>query len=100
MELIEPNPPTVGVVGTPGQPDPRDNLDAVDFETGVDARDGPVFFSLDSGFPDPLETTVPPANDATAISNGFVGGDVLVGTPGFPGTPLGLYATASLPGLD
>ncbi len=114
--LIEPNLPTVGSGGAAGQIDPGDNLDAVDFETTLADRDGPVYFSLDSAFSDPLEVpgsagggTVP--NYGTAAANGFVGGDVLVGTPienpnptpnpnPIPGGIVSVYAAAAQLGLD
>ena len=94
--LSEPNPPTLLAI-----PDVGDNLDAVDVDTPPHDVDGgvPVFFSLDSRFPDPLETgafTVP--NTGSAAANGFVGGDVLVTLPGVAGP--GLYAPAPLLGLD
>jgi len=56
----------------------------------------PVFYSLDSQFPDPLEAA--PANSATAAANGFVGGDVLVSMG--PGVPPAVYAPAAALGLD
>jgi hypothetical protein len=86
LNLIEPNAPTPLAV-----PDPGDNLDALD----IDRPPGfPVYFSLDSAFPDPLEAA---ANTGTAAANGFVGGDVLVQ---FGGGAPGLYAGAPLLGLD
>ncbi|MCC6680979.1 MAG: PEP-CTERM sorting domain-containing protein [Phycisphaeraceae bacterium] len=85
--LREPNPPTPF-----SMVDAADNLDALD----IDAAPGkPVYFSLDSAYPDPLEA--PGINYGTAIANGFVGGDVLVTTAGGP--PV-LYAAAALLGLD
>jgi len=97
--LIEPNPPSAGVL-----PDQGDNLDALDVDLpGPWSAAGqppapifPVFFSLDSAFPDPLEG--PPANSGTAGANGFVGGDVLVTMA--PGGPPAVYATAGALGLD
>jgi hypothetical protein len=87
INLVEPNPPT-----PLGLPDPGDTLDALD----MDAPPAhPVFFSLDSAFPDLLE--IPPANTGSAGFIGSVGGDVLL-TPA-PGPPA-LYATAALLGLD
>jgi hypothetical protein len=61
---------------------------------------GLIYFSLDSNFPDPLEVPVgagPPPNAGTAVLNGFVGGDVLVTTPG---AAPALYAPAMALGLD
>ena len=91
--LIEPNPPT------PQQlPNSGDNLDAVDMNTTMADVQGPIYFSLDSQFADPLETIVgPPPNTATAAGNGFVGGDVLVSSAG--GVPI-VYAPAIALGLD
>jgi hypothetical protein len=94
--LIEPDPPTVSTL-----PDPGDNLDAVDFDTTLADRSGPVYISLDSAFADPLEVASAPPNYGTAAANGFVGGDVLVGTPApDPGGPLAIYAAAASLGLD
>jgi hypothetical protein len=95
LGLIEPNPPTPGII-----PDPGDNLDALDIDTTVADIGGPVFFSLDSLFPDPLEFgpfSIP--NTGTAFLNGFVGGDVIVTSP-VPGGMPALYAAASTLGLD
>jgi hypothetical protein len=97
--LIEPNPPTPFTFGN----DLGDNLDAVDFDTALADRAGPVYFSLDSAFIDPLEVPPgggPPPNYGTALANGFVGGDVLVGSPTPAGGPIALYAAAGLLGLD
>ncbi len=105
--LIEPNQPTVGTGSSPKPIDPGDNLDAVDFDKGRANRKGPVYFSLDSAFSDPLEVpgsagggTMP--NYGTAAANGFVGGDVLVGVPDIipTGGAISLYADAALLGLD
>lgn len=96
--LIEPKPPTPGVLRYLG-----DNLDALDADVVGDGPieppdDGtPVFFSLDAAFADPLETA--PANTGTAAANGFVGGDILVKVLGLPGPPT-VYATAKSLGLD
>ena len=106
--LIEPNPPTPLSYVPPAGPapdarDPGDNLDAVDFCQGGWAfcfdqvATGPIYFSLDSGFTDPLEAIVGGPNTGTALANGFVGGDVLVNTIG---PPSALYAAASTLGLD
>jgi hypothetical protein len=87
--LIEPNFPTFGLI-----PDDGDNLDAVDLGTTLADLFGPVFFSLDSDFPDFYE--VPGINTATATFNGFSGADVLVSFAGgfpvvaIPGFTLGL----------
>ena len=80
---------------SPGFPDAGDNLDALDMNTRPGDLTGPIFFSLDSSFTDPLEG-IP--NRGTAGFNGFVGGDVLaVSSPG--GSPV-RYASASMLGLD
>ena len=90
--LIEPNPPTPGAV-----PDPGDNLDALDIDTmPPQPLGGPIYFSLDGRFPDPLE--MPPVNTGTAAANGFVGGDILVNPA--PGGPNIVYAPAPALGLD
>lgn len=89
--LIEPNPPTPVLL-----PDPGDNLDAVDYDTGMQDVFGPIYFSLDSLFPDPLEIS-PPAQSGTAIGNGAVGGDVLVSFAG--GVPA-IFIPAPMLGLD
>ena len=95
--LIEPNPPTLFDFG---MTDPGDNLDAVDVDTRVTDFPGPIYFSLDSEFPDLLEVIPggpPGPNNATAISNGFAGGDVLVsGAGGLPG----IFIPAVTLGLD
>ncbi|MBI5866264.1 MAG: hypothetical protein HZB38_17475, partial [Planctomycetes bacterium] len=89
--LIEPNPPTPGVPGDPGS-----NLDALDVDIPVGpGAPFPVFYSLDSGLPDPLELT---PNSASAVANGFVGGDVLVCWG--PGAPPLRFAGANQLGLD
>ncbi|MFV1980728.1 MAG: PEP-CTERM sorting domain-containing protein, partial [Rhodothermia bacterium] len=70
-----------------------DNLDAVDVDTTVaDISGAPVFFSLDSLFADPLG----PGNTGSALTNGFVGGDVLVSLGG----AIAPYAPAFVLGLD
>jgi hypothetical protein len=89
--LIEPNPPTPGL-----QPDPGDNLDAVDVDTTFLDLAGAIFFSLDAAFPDPLEAL--PANTGTALANGFSGADVLWSFAGAAAPALAIPA-ASL-GLD
>ncbi|MCC6423995.1 MAG: hypothetical protein IT447_10995 [Phycisphaerales bacterium] len=89
LNLVEPNPPTVGIT-----PDPGDNLDALDIDTPSDGIG--VFFSLDTAFADPFEAL--PYNTGTAFANGFVGGDVLF-TPPPGGAPV-LYAAAPAIGLD
>jgi len=92
LGLREPNPPAFG------QPfDQGDNLDAVDLDTALNSVKGPVFFSMDSDFVDPLEGF--PANSGTALGNGFVGGDVVV-TPAVGSGVLGVYAPAAVLGLD
>jgi hypothetical protein len=88
--LIEPNPPTPGVV-----PDPGDNLDAFDVDTTSKDLIGFIYFSLDSPFVDPVEG--PPMNSGTAIGNGFSSADVLASTAG--GAPVVAIPAAAL-GLD
>lgn len=91
LGLIEPNPPT------PGNPaDPGTNLDALDIDTPVGPGGVyPIYFSLDSGFLDPIEGF---PNSGSAVVQGFVGGDVLV-TPA-PGVGPFLWAPAAALGLD
>jgi len=92
--------PSVGlrepIVAAPGAFNIGDNLDALDIvqPTTVAAPVG-NFFSLDSGFPDPLDL-VP--NTSSAAIHGFVGGDVLL-TP-FGGVAPLVYAPAAMLGLD
>lgn len=83
---IEPNTPFGGL------PDTGDNKDALDLiePSTLLMRE---YFSLDSGFIDPLEG-VP--NSSSALANGFVGGDILVSAAGGPV----LYASAIALGLD
>ena len=94
--LVEPNPPTFNML-----PDAGDNLDALDVKSNIaDSSKGRIFFSLDSRFSDPFETVAGAAitpNNGTAISNGFVGGDVLVNVLG--AAPR-VYASAASLGLD
>lgn len=104
LGLVEPNQPTPLNGGVPGSIDPGDNLDALDLGTTPGDRAGPLYFSLDTQFVDPLEApagAIPIPNYGTAAANGFVGGDVLVGVPaGVPGGPIALYAAAAVLGLD
>ncbi|QDV05479.1 hypothetical protein Poly30_09770 [Planctomycetes bacterium Poly30] len=83
---IEPNTPFGGL------PDTGDNQDAIDLVEPLSTivRE---YFSLDSGFLDPLEG-VP--NSSSAAANGFVGGDILVAAAGGPA----LFAPAFALGLD
>ncbi len=92
LGLLEPNPPAGGAPFDQG-----DNLDAVDVDTSLADLHGPVFFSMDSFFADPIEGA--PANTGTAMSNGFVGGDVVV-TPAIGSGLIGVYAPALTLGLD
>jgi len=87
--LVEPAP------AVPGIPDAGDNLDAFDHDTILSDVLGPVFFSLDASFPEPLEG--PPANTATAAVSGVSSADVLVSVVG--GTPVVAIPAAAL-GLD
>lgn len=91
--LIEPNPPG------PFIPDAGDNLDAVDVDTIGPDLAGPIYFSLDGPFPDPMEPFSPLENTGSAAANGFVGGDVLVATPFDPAGPA-VFAAAAALGLD
>jgi hypothetical protein len=94
LNLREPTNPTVNSL------DFGDNLDAWDLDQFVPTANAgqpfplPVYFSLDSVYTDPLDA---PYNTGTAVTNGFVGGDVLVAN-GF-GAPV-LFAPANLLGLD
>ncbi len=72
-----------------------DNLDALNINTLQNDIFGPIFFSLDSGFIDPLDG--PPLNGATATGNAFAGGDILVSRAG--GAPV-VYAPSVALGLD
>jgi hypothetical protein len=90
LGLIEPNPPV------PGPLDIGDNLDALNIDTTVADIAGPIYFSLDAAFTDPVELL--PANTGTAAANNFLGGDILV-SPG-AGAPIGVYAFSTQLGLD
>jgi hypothetical protein len=100
LNLIEPNPPTpLTFMG----PDLGDNLDGLDVDDSPSSEIGAVYFSLDSMFPDPLEVpagAAGPPNTATAIANGFVGGDVLITSPVTTGGLPALYASAFAIGLN
>jgi hypothetical protein len=87
LNLWEPHAPTPLSL-----PDVGDNLDAWDNA----APQFPVYYSMDSAFPDPLETA--PANSGSAQANGFLGGDVVVTTAA--GGPAALYASSFLLGLN
>lgn len=92
--LLEPIPPLPGVI-----PEVGDNIDSLDIDqpAGHNYVQYPIYFSLDSAFPDPLEPW-PPVNSGSAATIGFVGGDVLMclGPGAFPV----VYATANQLGLD
>lgn len=88
--LVEPNPPTPGVI-----PDPGDNLDAIDIDSRVKDFAGFIYFSLDGPFVDAIELA--PVNTGTAMGNGFSGADVLVSPVG--GAPA-LSCPAATLGLD
>lgn len=94
LNLVEKNPPSVGVL-----PDEGDNLDAWDLDTPVFPNEFPssVYFSLDSVFPEPFEPG-PPVNTGTAVANGFVGGDVLVSE--LSGAAPSLFADSRFLGLN
>jgi hypothetical protein len=88
--------PGVGLV-EPGTPGNQDDLDALDMETSGGGHGFPgmgVFFSLDTSYIDPITGT---PHAATAISQGVVGGDILLATS--PGS-FSVYAPATLLGLD
>jgi len=96
LGLREPNAPGVLVL-----PDPGDNLDALDVDTGGGMASFPIYFSLDCVYADPLENAPSgfgPVLSSSAAANGFVGGDVLVTTVS-GGSPV-VYAPASMLGLD
>jgi len=65
-----------------------DNLDALDIDTVAADAQGPIYYSLDSGFIDPATGA---ANSNSAVANGFVGGDVIVDA----GMGPALYAAAA-----
>lgn len=94
LGLIEPNPPTFAP-----PPDFGDNLDAVDMDTlAVGAPVFPVYYSLDSAFPDPRNGA---PNSGTALAQGIfglTGGAVLVTAA--PGGPPAIFAPAPALGLD
>ncbi|MFP8876019.1 MAG: PEP-CTERM sorting domain-containing protein [Myxococcota bacterium] len=87
--LIEANPASFGL------PDDGDNLDAFDNDTTLADVLGPLYFSLDAGFVDPLEG--PPVNSGSAALLGVSPADVLVSPPG--GFPFVAIPAATL-GLD
>ncbi|MBI82633.1 MAG: hypothetical protein CMJ81_05515 [Planctomycetaceae bacterium] len=108
--LAPPGLPGVGLVepnwfnwGNPA--DYGDNLDAVDMNTRTGHLLGPIFYSLDSYFPDTFEIGLGgDPNAGTAMGNvdvttgiNFSGGDVLVKTATVGPT---LYASAASLGLD
>jgi hypothetical protein len=78
------------------EPAPGDNVDAMDLDLPDPwvSQTTCTYFSLDSGFLDPLWNT---PNSGSAAANGFVGGDVLVSCPGCSPT---VYAAAGQLGLD
>lgn len=93
LGLIEPNPPDTLEF------DAGDNLDALDVNT-VDADlVGPIFFSLDAAFADPLEELNPPQgpNIGSAQQNGLSGADILVS---MPSQPAQIFLQAQQLGLD
>ncbi|MBI82634.1 MAG: hypothetical protein CMJ81_05520 [Planctomycetaceae bacterium] len=104
--LVEPN------AFTWGDPvDVGDNLDAVDMNTRKGNLLGPVFFSLDSYFPDTLETGVAGGGPNTGTARGnldvltgisFSGADVLMKMPVAGGAATGptIYAAGADLGLD
>jgi hypothetical protein len=95
LNLVEPTP--VPLVPPRVFAELGDNLDGLDIDTPP-AFIGPIAFSLDSSFPDPLKPPgAPPPNTGTASANGFSSADILVSAPG--GAPA-LYAPAAMLGLD
>jgi hypothetical protein len=72
-----------------------DNLDALDINTTLNDVLGPIYFSLDSNFVDPLDG--PLLNSGTAPGMGFSGADVLTT---FVGAAPWVYAPAPMLGLD
>lgn len=91
VALIEPGAPTIGVI-----PELGDIMDAFDLDTTPADLLGPIYFSLDGPFPDPLEPATI-ANTGTGPANGFSGADVLMSMAG--GAPV-LAIPAALMGLD
>jgi PEP-CTERM motif len=89
LGLLEPMPPGCGPACN------GDNLDALDLNSRLIDVQGPIFFSLDSQFPDPLDG--PFVNTGTAVGNGFSGSDIIVSRAG--GVPA-IYAIAGSLGLD
>jgi hypothetical protein len=90
--------PGLGLIEPTGPfppPTPGDDVDALDVHSPLSQT--LVFFSLDSGFPDPL-TGLP--NTGSAAAHGFVGGDVLVTPVPLPGVAPVLWASAMQLGLD
>lgn len=88
--------PGLGLIENPPGTPFGDNLDALDGDVPDQffARTTRTYFSLDSGFVNPI-TGVP--NSGSAMLHGFRGGDVLMTNPG--GTP-GIYIPANTLGLD
>ncbi|MDA1266228.1 MAG: hypothetical protein O2816_14195 [Planctomycetota bacterium] len=86
--IVEPDLPFTGPAHT------GDGLDGFDLEAGL-AFGAPVWFSLDSFFPDPL-TGIP--NTGSAFAHGASGADVLVSPA--PGIFGGVWAPAFALGLD
>jgi hypothetical protein len=88
--------PGTGLIENPPPTIPGDDLDALDDDVPDPylSQTTCTFFSLDSGFVDPL-TGFP--NSGSAAANAFVGGDVLRSCPGC--SPA-VYAPAWMLGLD
>ncbi|MCP3914203.1 MAG: hypothetical protein GY711_01470 [bacterium] len=89
--LIEGN---IAGTGLPSNPDMGDNLDALNIGPRPDPLTGPVFFSVDGAFFDPL-VMVP--NSGTAQFENVRAGDVLVR---IPGGQFQVYADSAQLGLD
>ncbi len=89
LGLLEPMPPACGL------PCNGDNLDALDVNSTLNDAFGPIYFSLDSGFVDPVDG--PPMNTGTAAINSVSGADVLISRAGaFPA----IYVPSPMLGLD
>jgi PEP-CTERM motif len=89
LGLLEPMPPGCGL------PCNGDNLDALDINSRLVDVQGPIYFSLDSSYVDPVDGF--PMNTGTAAANLFSGADILISRAG--GFPT-VYAQAAVLGLD
>ena len=94
--LVEPSPGFAG-------PDLGHNLDALDLGTSTPDLLGPIYYSLDGPFADPLEPAGAFApggapNSATGPANGVSGASILLSPA--PGAASLVYAAAAALGLD